>query len=136
MITSKAISVGIIAAFLLGYVFLITSHCSTTDKQCMLPEGCNSLGVVQYTENPVQYLEASIVGGTVHNEGKQELTTIRFQPTGTYSLFTEGWTFCGNVADMFDGKTGVVVLSFSKVQHHRDCYDLYSVHEVKEEPMK
>jgi hypothetical protein len=96
----------------------------------------NSLGVVQYADRPVQYLEASIVGGSVHVEGKQELTTVRFQPTGTYALFTEDWTFCGNRADLINGKTGVIVLSFSTVQHHRDCYDLYSVHKVQEEPMQ
>jgi hypothetical protein len=107
---------------------MIAAHAvvTTTSKHS------NSLGVVQYTENPVQYLEASIVGGSIHGD----FTTVRFQPVGTYTLFTEDVTFCGDQSEKFNGKMGAVVLAFSKVQHHRDCYDLYSVHEVKEEPLK
>jgi hypothetical protein len=103
------------------------AHCDTTAKHS------NSLGAVMYTENPIQYLEASVVGGDVHDDGKQQFTTVRFQPTGTYVIFTQDFSFCGDEADTFNGKNGVVVVAFSKVQHHRDCYDLYSVHEVKEE---
>ena len=102
-----------------------TGHCTTTAKHS------NSLGALQYTENPLQYLEAAVVSGVVHSEGKQEYTAIRFQPTGTYILYTEDITFCGDEADTFNGKRGVIVVAFSKLQHHRDCFDLYSVHEVK-----
>jgi len=115
--------------FMVFFVLLILSHhahCTTTATK-----HTNTLGTLQYTENPLQYLEASVVGGDVHNNGKQEFTTVRFQPTGTYVLFTQDFSFCGDEADTFNGKNGVVVVAFSKVQHHRDCFDLYSVHEVK-----
>jgi hypothetical protein len=111
-------------------VLLLASaaHCATTTSK-------NSLGFIAYTQRPVQYLEASIVGGSVHDEGTKTrsrlLTTVRFQPTNTFGLFTEDWTFCGDVADKINGKAGAVVLSFSSVMHHTDCYDLYTVHEVK-----
>jgi hypothetical protein len=115
-------------AFVVLVLLVMAGHSATSSNV----KHSNSLGVVQYTENPVQYLEASVVGGSIHGD----FTTVRFQPTGTYSLFTEDVTFCGDQSSKFNGKMGAVVLAFSKVQHHRDCYDLYSVHEVKEEHLE
>ena len=92
----------------------------------------NAFGAVIYRENPNQYLEGSIVSGDIHKDGKRLFTTIRFSPAHTYSLFTDDVTFCGNQADMFDGMTGDIVVTYSKVMHQTWCFDLYSVHKVAE----
>jgi hypothetical protein len=111
-------------------------HCRVASKN-----DPNATGFIPYTQRPIQYLEGSIIEGNIHNEGTDVhprlLTTLRIQPTGTFALFTEDYTFCGNIKKDVDGKVGTVVFAFSSVMHHSDCYDLYSIHTVKsEEPIQ
>lgn len=124
-------TIGIIAVLwafmsLIVLATVTSAHCSTTEHK-------NSLGVPMYQENPNQYLEGSFVNGSIHTDGKREFTTVRFAPTNTYGLFVQEVTFCGDKSDLFNGKRGTLVLTYSRVMHQTWCYDLYSVHEVKEE---
>jgi hypothetical protein len=130
------LGVVLIAFAITAFILIVSSFGNAT----VTKHQDNAVGFIAYSQRPVQYLEASVVGGSVHDEGTKTrprlLTTIRFQPTGTYGLFTEDFTFCSDVSDKFNDKSGVIVLAFSSVMHHSDCYDLYSVHEIKTEPIQ
>lgn len=105
-------------------VFSGLAHGSTSLKHS------NSLGALIYQYNPNQYLMGLITSGTVTEYNKKLYTVIRFRPTNTYGLFSQDFAYCGNVASMFEGMTGVIVVTFSKTMHSRDCYDLYRVDKV------
>jgi hypothetical protein len=119
-----------IAVMLYIVACVLPSHCATSSHSH------NSYGAVIYQENPNQYLEGAITHADLHKEGKRDFTTIRVQPTNTYNLFTEDITFCGNQAEMFRGMTGDIVITFSKVMHQTWCFELYSVHQVKEKKLQ
>lgn len=95
----------------------------------------NSLGVVQYESNPYTYLEGNLVSGAVIDSG----VNLRFQPRGTYNLFTQEILFCDveTVAQKFAGKSGLVVLTYETVAHRTiqgvGCHNLRSIDAIKEE---
>jgi len=95
----------------------------------------NSLGVVQYQSNPYTYFEGSLVSGAVIDRG----VNLRFQPRGTYGLFTQDVLFCDydEVLLKFQGKTGLLVFTYETKTHRTiqgiGCHDLRSIDVVKEE---
>ena len=94
----------------------------------------NSLGVVQYQNNPFTYLEGSISNVSLVGTG----VNLRLQPRGVYSLFTQEILLCDydNVAEKFEGKHGLMVLTYETVAHRTiegiGCHRLVGVDEVKE----
>lgn len=98
----------------------------------------NSLGTVQYQSNPYTYFEGSLVSGAIIEPG----VNLRFQPRGTYNLFTQEILFCdyNTVAQKFSGKQGLLVLSYETVAHRMiqgiGCHSLRSVDEVKEDKLQ
>lgn len=98
----------------------------------------NSLGVVQYQNNPFTYFEGSLVSGATIDSA----VNLRFSPRQTYGLFTQDILFCDydNVAEKFAGKKGLVVLSYETVAHRTiqgiGCHSLRSVDEVKEDKLQ
>ena len=129
-INKKICTIFVYAAivFLVLSALSIVSHCSLDKKQHP-----NSIGAVIYQDNPNAYLEGAITNAVIAKEGDKLYTVIRFRPTNTYDLFTVDLAFCGNEASMFDGKTGVLVITYSKIMHQRDCYDLYRVDPVQDQ---
>jgi hypothetical protein len=128
-LNQQAFDIFTIAAIALLVIALLSSaHAATTATR----KHDNSLGVVVYRDNPNQYLEGAIAGGSVHADGKREFTTIRVNPSHTFMLFTQDITFCGDQSNKLSGMTGDVVLTYSRVMHETWCFDLYSVHQVKE----
>lgn len=117
--------------------FTIYAHGATTSTQHH-----NSLGVVQYVDNPNAYIEGSIkcreqdACGEVRRGGKI-VTELNFNPSHTYALYSEKISFCGGVADSFQGKTGVLVVTYRRSVHETPggvaCHDLVGVHRVQEE---
>lgn len=93
----------------------------------------NSLGVVMYEDNPLTYKAGTVVDGAV--VGNREATSIRIQPTGTYSLFSESILFCGTPAAMFENKQSPLVLIYETQAHRKvegiACHDLVMVGELK-----
>lgn len=92
----------------------------------------NSIGIIAEIENRNQYMFGSVTGGSVFKLDDKVYTEIVFNPVNTPSLFTQQVTFCGDQASEFQGKLdGLVVVTYSRVQHRRDCYDLYRVDRFK-----
>lgn len=96
----------------------------------------NSLGVVQYEDNPYTYLEGSIVSGAFIED---RALNLRVQPRATYALFTQDVLFCDidEVAARMNGKSNPVVLVYETVAHRTiegvGCHELIAVDEVKSE---
>jgi len=115
----------VIMAALLFLAIAPFSHCRTS-----APPRDNAFGALIYQDNPNQYLMVQVRSGKIFTRGKRIYTNLSVAPTNTYGLFNQSVTFCGDQSDMFDGKNGVLVLTYSKVMHETDCYDLYRVDTV------
>jgi len=121
----------IVGTVLFLLAFSLAAHCSTSDRS----QG-NSLGVDIPYENPFIYIFGGIVDGAVVEDANthKEATTIRFQPFGTFELYTESLMFCGNRADAFHGMGGPIVITYRRVAHEmvggQACHELNSVNHV------
>jgi hypothetical protein len=111
---------------LIAAVLIATGHASTTRPRP------NTLGVAQFYDNPYAYLLALPVDGQVL-EGKY--TNIRFAPYAAPDLFVQSILFCGDVTPMFDGKTGVLAVTYraqaSRLYQGVACHEILSVFQVK-----
>jgi len=114
--------------YVLFVVLLLISvgHCATS-----APPKDSSLGALIYQDNPNQYLMGVIVKGDIVKDGKRLITVLEIAPTNTYDLFSEVVPFCGNQAEMINGHRRVVVFTYSKIMHQKDCFDLYRVDDLK-----
>lgn len=112
---------------LLTAVMIMTGHAMTTSQKHK-----NSLGVIQYEDNPNTYIEGAVTNAALVGDG----INLRIQPRGTYGLFTQELLFCDtdDVVLKFAGKNGLVVLTYSTVAHRTiqgiGCHDLRSVDNV------
>ena len=111
--------------FMFGVVVSI-AHGSTTPA----PRP-NGLGVSETYSNPNTYLLALPVDGQIF-EGR--FTNIRFKPYATSDLFDETVLFCGDVTEMFAGKTGTVIITYRTQASGKfqgvGCHTLIGVFEV------
>jgi len=106
-------------------VLIATGHASTTQPRP------NTLGAPSQIYNSYMYLIALPIDGQIL-EGKY--TNIRFAPYAAPDLFDESILFCGDVTGMFDGKKGVVAVTYriqaSRLYQGVACHELLSVFEV------
>lgn len=123
----------LVGYFLIGFgltLTALTAHCATTSSK---QSNGNTFGALVYQENPNQYLMGSISNADagVTRAGKRVLV-FEVRPTNTYSMFSQSVAFCSvsdeQIATLISGS--VVVLTYSRVMHHMDCYDLYRVDRV------
>jgi hypothetical protein len=105
-------------------------------SQAAIPQHKNSLGVVIEYSNPNMYMYASIVDGVIMQDEttKRYATSVRFQPSHTFSLYSESVLFCGDAREAFNGKRGPIVVTYERVAHisfkEVGCHNLVSVDEV------
>jgi hypothetical protein len=102
-------------------------HATTTSHS-------NSIGVPMSQDNPYTYKVGSVAVAGM----PEDAIVLRIQPLATYSLFTEDILFCNrnSVAEMFEGKTIPVVLTYKTKATHMvqgiGCHALIRVDELKE----
>ena len=104
----------------------------------------NSLGAIQYVDNPNTYLFGVIVNqpenpNRVIMDGRRRLATIlTFQPYNTFNLFTEAVTFCGNLTPAFAPVRGPIVVTYKTVAHEMvngvACHEFVDVFKVVPPP--
>jgi hypothetical protein len=96
------------------------------------PNRPNSLGISEVYTNTNAYILALPLDGQVLGG---EVTNIRLQPYGTPQLYDENLLLCGDVTEAFNGKSGVLVIVYSKVAHRLyqnvPCHNLKGVFETK-----
>jgi hypothetical protein len=109
----------------LAAVLIATGHASTTQNHS------NSLGVSEIYTNPNRYLLALPVEGQI----LEGYTNIRFKPYATYALYDETVLFCGDVTSFFEGKQGVLVITYrarsSRMYKGIGCHEMISVFALK-----
>jgi hypothetical protein len=115
----------LLAIMFLIWPFLI--HASVTTKHG------NSLGVVQYQDNPYTYVAGSVIVGYAIDGGKG--LVIRVQPLATYNLFTQDILLCDYPVEMLASKMNPMVLTYrtrsAKMISGIGCHDLVRADELK-----
>ena len=123
----------------LAVFYVEPANCATS-----APRHDNSLGVIQYVDNPNTYLFGVIVNqpenpNRVIMDGRRRLATIlTFQPYNTFNLFTEAVTFCGNLTSAFAPVRGPIVVTYKTVAHEMvngvACHEFVDVFKVVPPP--
>ena len=119
----------IVAAMLL--VFTATAHCATS-----APRHDNSLGVVIEYSNPNMYNFGVVRDAAVVRAGERFATSLRFQPYGTFNLYTEQVLLCDVPTDELIARAGKgpIVLTYKRQAHEAvdgiACHDLEGVFSV------
>jgi hypothetical protein len=130
MMTKQAasywIKIMLIAAIITSALLLATAaHCSTTKPQT------NSLGIVQYNENPYIYEAVQTIAEVTEVDGNMNL---RIRPVGTYMLYDDIVLLCGLPVEKFTRITEPFLMTYERVSHHMvrgvACHDLLRVDSI------
>ena len=113
-------------------VFVIVAFALPIGQAFAIPESRmnrpNSLGVEETYQNPVTYLVGLPVDGKILDD---KYTNIRFKPYAASALYDVTVLFCGDITEQFDGKQGVLVITYYKQASGKyegiGCHDLVSV---------
>jgi hypothetical protein len=94
----------------------------------------NSIGSLMYEDNPMSYVAGSVRSIAYVDGGKA--ISVRVQPIGTYSLYTDEKLFCGsNVVERFRNVANPMVLTYrtkaSRLIEGVGCHELVSVDGLK-----
>ena len=114
----------------LALVLAASAHGATS-----APRHDNGLGaVIEYT-NPFIYNFGKIVDATIVRKDGRVATNLRFQPYGTFELYTEQVLLCGPPSqDLIDKSNGAIILTYRRQAHEAvdgvACHDLESVFSV------
>lgn len=123
--------VGSWIVLILALLWVLALVCLQLHAEPAMPRP-NSLGVEQTYTNTNTYLlavplEANFLQG--------KYVSIRFAPYNTTALYDETVLFCGTDLSEFEGKNGVVVVTYETRAHVMykgiGCHRLVSVFEVK-----
>jgi hypothetical protein len=127
-----AVMLAMLGVMAMCLILAVYAHGATTSQKHE-----NSLGVIEYTENPLTYKEGYIVNGELVEDGKYAGIVVRLQPRGTYDLFTEDIFLCDprHVLAVMGDKRNPVVLVYETVSHRKiqevGCHDIIAIDEVK-----
>jgi len=99
------------AAVITTVLLLVNAaHCQpvTTKPQT------NSLGIVQYNENPYIYEAVQTIAEVTEVDGNMNL---RVKPIGTYMLYDDNLLICGLPTDAFQGIREPFLITYERVAH-------------------
>jgi hypothetical protein len=103
------------------------AHCQpvTTKPQT------NSLGVVQYNDNPLMYEAVQSLAEVTEIDGNMNL---RVKPIGTYMLYDDIILLCGLPIEKFTGITEPFLMTYERRAHRMvrgvACHDLLRVDSI------
>ena len=123
--------------FAFAIVFLIVFGVALQSARCVTsaPRHDNGLGaVIEYT-NPFIYNFGKIVDAAIVRKDGRSATNLRFQPYGTFELYTEQVLLCGPPSqDLIDKSNGPLILTYRRTAHEAvdgvACHDLEAVFSV------
>ena len=119
----------------LSLLFLALVLAVSAQAATSAPRHDNGLGaVIEYT-NPFVYNFGKIVDAAIVRKGGRVATNLRFQPYGTFELYTEQVLLCGPPSqDLIDKSNGAIILTYRRQAHEAvdgvACHDLESVFSV------
>ena len=124
----------VIAVILMLTIFSYFGHAATASVK----HQSNSLGFIPYQDNPNEYLMGYVSRADVAEFGKHNIFVLEVRSTNTYQMFSQQLQICEDMPEAVFQKLNdavehrsVVVFTYSRVRHQRDCNDLYRVDEVK-----
>ena len=122
---------GMLAGIILTVLLSLTAH----GEQPSGRRHDNSLGVVIEYTNPFMYNFGKIVDASIVRTKNRTATNLRFQPYGTFELYTEQVLLCGLPSqDLINKAGGPIVLTYRRQAHEAvdgvACHDLESVFSV------
>ena len=123
--------------FAFAIVFLIVFGVALQSARCVTsaPRHDNGLGaVIEYT-NPFIYNFGKIVDAAIVRTKDRTATNLRFQPYGTFELYTEQVLLCGPPSqDLISKSGGPIILTYRRTAHEAvdgvACHDLEAVFSV------
>lgn len=84
-----------------------------------------------FAQERIQGTAGDVTHAEVIQYNNKLYTIVTYLPNGTRDpLSDQRVAFCGAIDRFFELKSNAVVMIFSSVMHHRDCYDLYQVVEI------
>jgi hypothetical protein len=115
MITTEAVSYWIrilFAAAVITSVLLMANaaHCQPVTTK---PQE-NSLGALQYDENPYLYEAVQTIAEVTEVDGNMN---FRVNPIGTYMLYDDNILLCGLPTDDFNGIQEPFLMTYERVAH-------------------
>ena len=119
----------------LPLLFLALLLAASAQGATSAPRHDNGLGaIIEYT-NPLVYNFGKIVDATIVRKDGRVATNLRFQPYGTFELYTEQVLLCGPPSqDLIDKSNGPVILTYRRTAHEAvdgiACHDLEAVFSV------
>jgi hypothetical protein len=114
-------------------VLIGQGHCATS-----APRHTNEMGaIIEYT-NPMTYNFGVIKDATLVRKGARIGTNLRFQPYGTFALYTEQVLLCGPPTDeLINRANGPIVLVYKREAHEAvdgvACHDFEGAFSVGEQ---
>ena len=114
----------LIKCVLILVLFAVIAKADTTSSHRM------SMKAFLNNENPAVYVAGEITRGARFKYHGKMVTGITIIPYRAGQLFQRDIMFCGDVSDMFAGKTGLVLITYERVAHTEFCYDLLGVDSV------
>jgi hypothetical protein len=91
----------------------------------------NSLGVVQYNDNPYIYEAVQTLAEVTEVDGNMNL---RVKPVGTYMLYDDIVLLCGLPIEKFSGVTEPFLMTYERRAHRMvrgvACHDLLQVNSI------
>jgi hypothetical protein len=116
------------AAVITSLLFLANAaHCQPTTTK---PQ-TNSLGVVQYNDNPLMYEAVQTIAEVTEVDGNLNL---RVKPVGTYMLYDDIVLLCGMPTDKFNGIQEPFLMTYERKSHRMArgvaCHDLLRVDSI------
>ena len=103
------------------------AHCQpvTTKPQT------NSLGVLQYNDNPLMYEAVQTIAEVTEVDGNMNL---RVKPVGTYMLYDDTVLLCGMPTEKFSGVTEPFLMTYRRRSSHMvqgvACHELLRVDQI------
>ena len=104
------------------------AHCQLVTTK---PEHTNSLGVLQYNDNPLIYEAVQTIAEVTEIDGN---LNMRVKPVGTYMLYDDIVLLCGMPTEKFSGVTEPFLMTYERASHHMvrgvACHDLLRVDSI------
>jgi hypothetical protein len=117
-----------VASIITAMLLLANSaHCQPTTTK---PQ-TNSLGVVQYNDNPLMYEAVQTIAEVTEVDGN---LNMRVKPVGTYMLYDDIVLLCGMPTDKFNGIQEPFLMTYERKSHRMArgvaCHDLLRVDSI------
>jgi hypothetical protein len=133
MMTKEVVSYWIRILFAAAVItsVLLMANAAHCQPETTKHEHTNSLGVLQYNDNPLIYEAVQTIAEVTEVDGNMNL---RVKPVGTYMLYDDIVLLCGLPIEKFSGIKEPFLMTYERRAHHMTrgvaCHDLLRVDSI------